>query len=83
MRAVRRPSHRPLLLQEPDLFELLWQADGGALDVSSRAPVGGLLKDRVMPKVPYRQWVVSLPGEGRDSGPSLAPSAAHAGGFRL
>jgi hypothetical protein len=33
MRPVRRPSHRPLLLQEPDLFELLWQADGGALDV--------------------------------------------------
>ncbi len=62
------PGGRP-----PDprgLFELLWQADGGALDVSSRAPIGGLLKDRVMPKVPYRQWVVSLPGEGRASGPS-------------
>jgi hypothetical protein len=65
MRPVRRPSHRPLLLQEPDLFELLWQADGGAIHVPSRAQVGGLLKDRVMPKVPYRQWVVSLPFELR------------------
>jgi hypothetical protein len=27
--------------------------------------------------------VVSLPGEGRDSGPSPAPSATHAGGVRL
>ncbi len=35
MRPVRRPSHRPLLLQEPDLFELLWQEDGGAIHVPS------------------------------------------------